>query len=46
MEPEEGHTWGQMTKMFQSPEGGGGDLGWSGEVKGTTAVSVPAGDFP
>lgn len=46
LEPESGHAWGQMTKMFQTPEGGGGDLGWSGEVRGTKAVSVPAGEFP
>lgn len=45
LEPEAGHAWGQMTKMFQTPEGGGGDLGWSGEVIGSAAVSVPAGDF-
>lgn len=43
--PQEGQAWGQMTKMFQTPEGGGGDLGWSGEVQGTAKVSVPAGEF-
>lgn len=45
LEPREGHRWGQLTKMFQTPEGGGGDLGWNGEIRGLTEVSVPAGDF-
>lgn len=46
LNPEEGHAWGQVTKMFQTPEGGGGDLGWSGEVEESVAVEVPAGEFP
>ncbi len=45
LNPEEGHRWGQLTKMFQTPEGGGGNLGWDGEIKGLADVSVPAGDF-
>jgi hypothetical protein len=43
--PEQGHAWGQLTKMFQTPEGGGADLGWSGQVEDPEPVSVPAGDF-
>jgi len=31
--------------MFQTPEGGGAELGWSGEVKPRTVVTVPAGRF-
>jgi hypothetical protein len=45
LDPEPGHAWGQRTRMFQTPEGGGGDLGWSGEVKPRTTVRVPAGRF-
>jgi len=45
LDPVPGHSWGQRTRMFQTPEGGGGELGWSGEVKPRTSVRVPAGRF-
>jgi hypothetical protein len=45
LDPEPGHSWGQQTAMFQTPEGGGAQLGWSGEVKPRTTVTVPAGRF-
>jgi hypothetical protein len=43
--PEPGQTWGQQTGLFQTPEGGGAQLGWSGEVKPVTRMTVPAGTF-
>jgi len=45
LDPTPGRVWGQRTRIFQSPEGGGAELGWSGEVKPRTVVSVPAGRF-
>ncbi len=43
--PEVGQSWGQLTKMFQTPGGGGGVQGWSGEVEQSAEVSVPAGEY-
>ena len=45
LDPKPGYAWGQQTRMFQTPEGGGGELGWTGEVKRRTTVTVPAGRF-
>jgi hypothetical protein len=45
LDPQPGHGWGQQTAIFQTPEGGGGRLGWSSEVKPRTTVTVPAGRF-
>jgi len=45
LDPKTGQRWGQLTDMFDTPEGGGGELGWSGEVLGLADVTVPAGDF-
>lgn len=45
LDPKAGHRWGQLTDMFDTPEGGGGELGWSGEVMGLADVTVPAGEF-
>lgn len=45
LEPHAGDRWGQLTDMFDTPEGGGGELGWSGEVLGLADVTVPAGAF-
>lgn len=43
--PEDGHTWQQSTRMFGTPEGGGGRLGWNGAVKRIDELTVPAGTF-
>lgn len=43
--PTFGHTWEQQTHLFQTPEGGGAALDWSGEVKRGQPVTVPAGRF-
>lgn len=40
-----GQRWVQSTGLFQTPEGGGAQLGWSGEIKALTSVTVPAGRF-
>ncbi len=40
-----GEVWGQSTRMFGTPEGGGAEVGWSGEVKPRTSLDVPAGHF-
>jgi hypothetical protein len=45
LDAKPGHTWRQLTGMFQNAEGGGGRLGWSGEVKPRTTITVPAGHF-
>ena len=45
LDPQPGSAWGQRTEIFATPEGGGGDLGWSGEVLDRLTVSVPAGEF-
>lgn len=45
LDPKPGHAWGQQTRMFKTPEGGGAVLGWSGEVKPCPALVVPAGRF-
>lgn len=45
LEAAPGHRWVQHTGLFQTPEGGGAELGWSGEVKPLTSVTVPAGHF-
>jgi len=45
LDAKPGHSWRQQTGLFQNAEGGGGKLGWSGEVKARTAVTVPAGRF-
>jgi len=45
LEPEPGHAWTQQTRLFQTPEGGGARLGWSGDVRPVTSVDVPAGHF-
>lgn len=43
--PEAGHTWTQSTRMFTTPEGGGGRLGWDGRVRYVESMTVPAGTF-
>ncbi len=43
--PEEGQTWSQSTRMFTTPEGGGGRLGWEGSVSILEELTVPAGTF-
>jgi len=45
LDPTPGHSWSQQNRIFQTPEGGGAELGWSGEVKPRTTVTVPAGRF-
>jgi hypothetical protein len=45
LDPKPGHAWTQRNRIFQTPESGGAELGWSGEVKPRTAVTVPAGHF-
>ena len=45
LEPTPGHRWGQETQLFRTPDGGGARLGWTGEVKTLTPLSVPAGRF-
>jgi hypothetical protein len=45
LDPEPGSDWTQQTRIFQTPEGGGGELAWRGEVKPRTTVTVPAGRF-
>lgn len=42
---EPGHVWGQETRMFTTPEGGGAQVAWRGAVKERTTVEVPAGTF-
>ncbi len=44
-EPEDGQSWQQSTRMFGTPEGGGGKLGWDGKVSHVDEVTVPAGTF-
>lgn len=43
--PEDGQTWSQSTRMFTTPEGGGGRLGWEGAVSVLAELTVPAGTF-
>ena len=43
LDPKPGYRWSQQTRLFQTPEGGGAQLGWSGLVKARTRVAVPAG---
>jgi hypothetical protein len=45
LDPKAGVAWHQQTRLFETPEGGGARLGWSGEVKPRTSVTVPAGRF-
>jgi hypothetical protein len=45
LDPKPGQTWSQQTRMFRTPEGGGGQMGWTGEVKPLTTLTVPAGRF-
>jgi len=45
LDPKPGHSWGQKTALFETPEGGGAQLGWNSEVKPRTTVTVPAGRF-
>ena len=45
LDPVPGRTWSQTTRLFEMPEGGGGQLGWSGTVRTRTRIEVPAGAF-
>lgn len=45
LDPRPGQRWSQQTTLFQTPEGGGGSMGWSAEVRPLTSVVVPAGRF-
>jgi hypothetical protein len=45
LDPQPGRQWTQSTRLFEMPEGGGGRLGWSGEVRARTSIRVPAGSF-
>ena len=44
-DPVPGLTWEQRTRLFQTPEGGGAQLGWHGEVKAKRELSLPSGTF-
>lgn len=45
LSPEPGARWNQTSRLFTTPEGGGAQLGWSGEIRAPTQVTVPAGTF-
>lgn len=45
VDPKPGDHWSQESRLFTTPEGGGARLGWSGEIRSTEAVTVPAGTF-
>jgi len=45
LDPRPGQQWNQSTKLFEMPEGGGAQLGWTGQVRARTRVRVPAGSF-
>ena len=45
VDPKPGHSWGQGHSLFDTPEGGGADMGWNGDVRELTVVTVPAGTF-
>lgn len=44
--PRVGESWAQESRLFSTPEGGGARLGWSGEIRKLTTITVPAGTFP
>lgn len=45
VDPQPGDAWGQSNRLFGTPEGGGAKMGWYGDVRERTRVSVPAGTF-
>lgn len=45
LQPVPGARWNQESRLFTTPEGGGARLGWSGEVRELTRITVPAGTF-
>lgn len=45
IDPVAGQAWGQDHSLFDTPEGGGAEIGWSSDVIGQTQVTVPAGTF-
>ena len=42
VDPQPGDTWGQSNRLFGTPEGGGAKMGWQGDVRKHTRVSVPS----
>ncbi len=45
LDPKPGQSWGQDHSIFETPEGGGAHMGWNGDVRELTTVTVPAGTF-
>jgi len=45
LDPKPGQSWGQDHSLFGTPEGGGAQMGWNGDVGELTVVTVPAGTF-
>jgi hypothetical protein len=43
--PHAGQVWSQHHSLFATPEGGGGQLGWSARVESLGRLRVPAGTF-
>jgi hypothetical protein len=43
--PRPGLHWTQDHHIFATPEGGGGELHWTGEVRALASLTVPAGTF-
>jgi len=45
LDPKPGDTWDQESSLFTMPDGKTRPMGWSGEVKTSQPVRVPAGTF-
>jgi hypothetical protein len=45
IEPKQGATWEETSRMFELPEGGGGVTRWSRRIELRESLEVPAGTF-
>lgn len=45
VDPQQGATWEETSRMFELPEGGGGVSRWSRRIEARESLEVPAGTF-